>query len=141
MYYYKLQVLVLTADTALTDTVKKLEPLAGFEYEVLCRQNFDVAVKTADIVICDLLNEETLEALHRCKPGAAVVLSADAKFLEQLAPEDYNVLADIWVKPYLGTFIRFKLRRLFENIKNVRDCHLAENYLNTTINSTEPDLV
>ena len=45
MYYYKLQVLVLTADTALTDTVKKLEPLAGFEYEVLCRQNFDVAVK------------------------------------------------------------------------------------------------
>lgn len=35
MYYYKLQVLVLTEDTALTDTVKKLEPLAGFEYEVL----------------------------------------------------------------------------------------------------------
>lgn len=140
MYYYKLQVLVLTADTALTDTVKKLEPLAGFEYEVLCRQNFDVAVKTADVVICDLLNAETLEALHRCKPGAAVVLSADAKFLEQLAPEDYNVLADIWVKPYLGTFIRFKLRRLFENIKSVRDCHLVENYLNTTINSI-PSLI
>ena len=67
-------------------------------------------------------------------------MSADAKFLEQLAPEDYNVLADIWVKPYLGTFIRFKLRRLFENIKSVRDCHLAENYLNTTINSI-PSLI
>ena len=49
MYHYKLQVLILSQDNRIYDAVSALEPLAGFEHELLLRQSADAAVKTADV--------------------------------------------------------------------------------------------
>ncbi|MCD8359481.1 MAG: PAS domain S-box protein, partial [Acidaminococcaceae bacterium] len=46
-----------------------------------------------------------------------------------------QALADIWIKPYSKSFVSFKLRKLFEQIKITKDRNLAQGYIETAINS------
>ena len=52
----------------------------------------------------------------------------------------YQSLTDLWIRPCTEAFVAFRLHRLFEHIKIIKDCHLAQRYLDTGINSI-PSLI
>lgn len=140
MYHYKLQVLILSQDNRIYDAVSALEPLAGFEHELLLRQSADAAVKTADVIVCELSGAVLAELVKNSKPDAAIVFCAEPQTAEQLDAAVYQSLTDLWIRPCTEAFVAFRLHRLFEHIKIIKDCHLAQRYLDTGINSI-PSLI
>ena len=73
MYHYKLQVLILSQDNRIYDAVSALEPLAGFEHELLLRQSADAAVKTADVIVCELSGAVSVSYTHLTLPTKRIV--------------------------------------------------------------------
>lgn len=140
MYHYKLQVLILSQDNRIYDAVSALEPLAGFEHELLLMQSADEAVKTADVIVCELSGAVLGELVKNSKPDAAIVFCAEPQTAEQLDAAVYQSLTDLWIRPCTEAFVAFRLHRLFEHIKIIKDCHLAQRYLDTGINSI-PSLI
>lgn len=140
MYHYKLQVLILSQDNRIYDAVSALEPMAGFEHELLLRQSADAAVKTADVIVCELSGAVLAELVKNSKPDAAIVFCAEPQTAEQLDAAVYQSLTDLWIRPCTEVFVAFRLHRLFEHIKIIKDCHLAQSYLDTGINSI-PSLI
>ena len=130
MYHYKLQVLILSKDNCIYDAASAIEPLAGFEHELLLRQSADAAVKTADVIVCELSGAVLAELVKNSKPDAAIVFCAEPQTAEQL---DAAVYQNLWIRPCTEAFVAFRLHRLFEHIKIIKDCHLAQRYLDTGI--------
>ena len=101
MYHYKLQVLILSQDNRIYDAVSALEPLAGFEHELLLRQSADAAVKTADVIVCELSGAVLAELVKNSKPDAAIVFCAEPQTAEQLDAAVYQSLTDLWIRHVL----------------------------------------
>ena len=97
MYHYKLQVLILSQDNRIYDAVSALEPLAGFEHELLLRQSADAAVKTADVIVCELSGAVLAELVKNSKPDAAIVFCAEPLAAEKLDAAVYLSLTDLWI--------------------------------------------
>lgn len=140
MYHYKLQVLILSQDNCIYDAANAIEPLAGFEYELLLKQSVDAAVKTADIIVCELAETVLAEVVKSSKKEAAVVFCSELKTAGAMNEAVYRSLTDIWIKPYNEAYVTFKLHKLFEHVKIMKDRNLAQRYLDTGINSI-PSLI
>lgn len=140
MYHYKIEILILSQNDFLYNAVRSMPPLEGFAHQVLLQKEADEAIKTADIIICELVDADVLQALQQAKTGAEVILCAPAALVQQLSGKTYQFLTDIWAQPYGEAFVIFKLKRLFEAIKAVKDRNLYRSYLETAINSI-PNLI
>lgn len=140
MYHYKIEILILSQNDFLYNAVRSMPPLEGFAHQVLLQKDADEAIKSADIIICELVDADVLQALQQAKTGAEVILCAPAALMQQLPAKTYQFLTDIWAQPYGEAFVVFKLKRLFEAIKTVKDRNLYRSYLETAINSI-PNLI
>ena len=140
MYHYKLQVLILSKDNCIYDAASAIEPLTGFEHELFFKQAADDAVKTADVIICELPEAVLADVVKNSKKDAVVIFCTAADTLNSHDEIYSQALADIWIKPYSKSFVTFKLRKLFEQIKITKDRNLAQGYIETAINSI-PSLI
>ena len=103
------------------DSLRKIDPLA------------------CDLLIYDLA-QPAAELLPELFPQALLVLCQDAAELPTLTETAREALADIWLKPFDGELIRFRFRKLLDQLILNRKYVLGRNYLDTMINSV-PDLI
>ena len=96
MYHYKIKILILSQNDFLYNAVRSMPPLEGFAHQVLLQKDADEAIKSADIIICELVDADVLQALQQAKTGAEVILCAPAALMQQLPAKTYQFLTDIW---------------------------------------------
>ena len=97
-----------------------------------------------DPYACDLLihdlGQPAAESLSRLFPQTLLVLCLEGTELAQLTEPARQTLADIWPKPCEPELIRFRFRKLLNQLILSRKYALGKNYLDTMINSV-PDLI
>lgn len=117
-------------------------PFERFEHEiVVCRTFSPEMTSKGDIVILDVSTDESLHKIREsCKQDALLVLCTQHKAAASLDVSSYDVLDEVWDRPFPPGFISFRLKKMLTLIKLRKDCRLSQIYLDTTIDSI-PDLV
>lgn len=92
-----------------------------------------------DILIVDL-GSKAADILPQVSPKTQVILCAEAQEMVRIQELAGNCCADFWLKPFSPAFAAARFERLLAAIKTEKDGWLAQNYLDTAIDSI-PDLV
>lgn len=102
------------------------------------------AAATEESLCCDILimdlGGRAADILPRVPPKARVILCAEAGEMGRLQEAAGGRCADFWLKPFSPAFAAARFGRLLGAIKMEKDGWLAQNYLDTAIDSI-PDLV
>ena len=138
MYHYNYQVIILSTDLSLYEKVGAFPSLAGFTNKVTHVDKVDASLQTADLLLCQAAPGILEQALPLLPAGATKVYLASAAELELLAPATLAQLDDFWQLPLTEKLLESKISKLFASIKQEKDYHLTQNYLETLINSVPP---
>lgn len=142
MYQCRITITLFGGDPALEERVRRIAPLERFEHELTFRPSLTPeALGGADIaVVCPPFRQSLRELRSLCKPGAILIPCMDAERLAALGEAELEAVDDVWLFPLTPALLAFGLRRHLAALKERKDRRLAENYLDTTIDSI-PDLV
>lgn len=143
MYHRKLEIHIFSKDTQLATVLKNVIPRERFEHKFITLSSFDpdAVYGNNDIVVLDLSWDESLQALiSLAGKGGFIILCAEQHALAALPPEKYQMVNDIWGKPFSRDLLVFNFQRVLALLKLRSDLGLYQKYLDTAINSI-PDLV
>lgn len=138
MYHYNYKVIVLSQDLSLYEKVVAFPSQAGFTNIVSHVDKVDESLKEADLLLCQASATVLEQALSLLPAGAVKVYLGSEADLEQLNQETLEQLDDFWQLPMADKLLESKIAKLFVRIKNVKDYHLNQKYLETLINSIPP---
>lgn len=127
MYKRVLNITIFSDNSYIEDSIKSAAPLENFLYNI--KTLTEIPDYKSDIIIHDI-------------PGIPHAENAlNVYCCEAVKADDYITTADdIWIKPFSGKLLRFYFERLANRIKMDEDLYLANNVLETIINSV-PDLI
>lgn len=142
MYHRTLAVGLFTQDPLLEQVWGSLEPLERFEHAIRVHDAFHPEyARQADVLVLDCPLDAALPDIRAmAKPGASVVLCADAPAAERLSGEDLAALDAVWTRPFSPELLAFHARNLLRQLKIRQDFRLTQAWLDTAIDSI-PDLV
>ena len=157
MYRKTLRINLFGIEPPVEEALRRAAPLDRFEHAVEAFPTVDgEAFCSCDIAVVDLrlfagspggarpsrcladLAARRRERLDTFYSAVAVV--ADAAEAARWTPEDYRVIDALWTGPLDGTRAAFELARLQRSAKRDADLALAQQYLDTAIDSI-PELV
>ena len=157
MYRKTLRINLFGIESPVEEALRRAAPLDRFEHAVEAFPTVDgEAFCSCDIAVVDLrlfagspggarpsrcladLAARRRERLDTFYSAVAVV--ADAAEAARWTPEDYRVIDALWTGPLDGTRAAFELARLQRSAKRDADLALAQQYLDTAIDSI-PELV
>ena len=157
MYRKTLRINLFGIESPVEEALRRAAPLDRFEHAVEAFPTVDgEAFCSCDIAVVNLrlfagspggarpsrcladLAARRRERLDTFYSAVAVV--ADAAEAARWTPEDYRVIDALWTGPLDGTRAEFELARLQRSAKRDADLALAQQYLDTAIDSI-PELV
>lgn len=142
MYHRTLHVALFGLDDGAGRAIRSVPCPDRFEVRFDAYSAFDAdAFAASDIAILDLpelVHPGTF--LPHVKTGLKIVLRATEIEAAQLDDADLAILHDIWLKPMPPMLVAFRFRKIIEGEKSLADLSLAQQYLDTAIDSI-PELV
>lgn len=142
MYHCTLRIRLVSADSLLERSLRA----------VPARERFTHVFAVSPILNCGELAQDDiifLEARHAAclpdarkaaKPGALIILVAQADAAFTLSDENWRELDDLWAGPHSPASLSVRFARLLDAIKQRRDFRLMQYCLDTVINAT-PSLI
>jgi PAS domain S-box-containing protein len=140
MFSRKVNVVIVSASAQLSATLAAAPTPGDLQVSFSSTDRLtQIDPRACDLLIYDL-DQPAAETLFRLVPQALLVLCLDGAELARLTEPARETLADIWLKPFDGELIRFRFRKLLDQLILNRKYALGKNYLDTMINSV-PDLI
>jgi diguanylate cyclase (GGDEF)-like protein/PAS domain S-box-containing protein len=145
MYHCEIQFYFFCCQSGLIDSIEGIEPLDNFSHTFFQSDKIEPQqASRADIIVADLQHVDvniTLRTLIACKKkGASVIVLIEKKQIAQITERQMKDVSDIWMIPMTTREMKFRFAKWQENFKTQKDLWLAQNYLDSTINSV-PHLV
>jgi len=143
MYKCTLNIAIYSNDDSIFNILTTIHPLDKFEHIIKKYDKITEAkLENKDIIIFDIpFTPSDINDWHtRKKADALLIVCADSTSMKSLTSEEFNIIDDIWAKPFRDNLISFYFKKLQNQIKQTKDFKLTQNYLDTTIDSL-PDLI
>lgn len=139
MYHYNLKIIVLSKDTSLYEKVAALPSLPGFTNEVIKADSVDASLQAADLLICAGSAAVLEQALSILVPGKAMKVYLGTTQEQNLLSESALAqLDEMWTLPITDKLLNYRLHKLFNHIKAIKDAHLTKQYLDALIDGIPP---
>jgi diguanylate cyclase (GGDEF)-like protein/PAS domain S-box-containing protein len=141
MYHCVVQFYELGCQDGLLDPIRKIAPLEHFHHEFSKSEKLDRELASAaDVIFLNVQGvhslEQVVQDLCDCKKKEAdLILLADKSREAELLDSYGKKLTDLWSLPMTEQEVRFRFRRWQKNCKLQKECWLANNYLDSVINS------
>ncbi|NMC31400.1 MAG: diguanylate cyclase [Veillonellaceae bacterium] len=140
MFSRKVNVVIASASAQLSAILTAAPTTGDLQVSISSTDRLtQIDPRACDLLIHDL-GQPAAETLSRLFPQALLVLCLEGTELDQLTEPARQTLADIWPKPFEPELIRFRFRKLLNQLILSRKYALGKNYLDTMINSV-PDLI
>lgn len=142
MYEVRIRIRIFSKEQALLTAAKRMQPQKGFSYTVEQADRVSPeALPDCDIAVLELPAAMGAGQLRAgCRRGAKLVYYGRPEEFAALPQETLREADALWPKPLTEELAAFYFDRLLLGIKREKDLWLAENYLDSAINSI-PDLV
>lgn len=139
---YNATLKILYPNNSQLDTaMNNLKMRENFSYDLIKYHNLkDEDIEKANIIL--VLHSDGYEAEKLKKfmnPNAILIYILEHSILTD-KDALFNLVDDIWFSPLSEIEILFRIEKIIDGVKLKKDKNLAENYLNTLINSI-PDMV
>jgi diguanylate cyclase (GGDEF)-like protein/PAS domain S-box-containing protein len=133
-------VYIISSNNHFLKIVQGMQPLEKFDHKFSQSSRPEKAsAENADVIFVDLQEPEikkTIQELAACKrKDAELILLTNEAQRAQLTEEELALLSDLWITPMTDAELRFRFAGWQKNLKLQKDFWLAQNYLDTTINS------
>lgn len=146
MYHKKLNILIYTKDNHIEEVLRNVPAREHFFHVFLpASPHFSLLeCSDADIIILDLPIQDISTQIRRyCAVVDPKVIYCDRQGSDNFQLEQSGLLDqidDIWPLPCSDERLAFYFNRILRSIKLRKDCWMAQNYLDTAIDSV-PDLI
>lgn len=121
--------------------VHNLPPLDGVEYTTIVNEPLPEIISYCDIVILKKIPDIGIREFRKImRPEAKLILCIRAEKENQIRPEEFSLLDDLWIYPFSPERATLRLASLAHEILCIQEAQLHKSWLDTLMDLV-PDMV